>query len=246
MIKQSYTFEELLPYLKPTEKYQFNLWDLEESDFYYHLNSDFSDIDHDKFRQMIGDRVQEYPIFQSYCTDSVVGQYVYVMDGVIAWSTYQTGRKMGISFEIHSDEKYRELLNIARKCFHDNDEEKDYKDCDLYEFGNMVFVYEYADQAMPNDGIYAFMDDQCFIRKVIKKMCHPNKHFGSVITYIDGDGKEVTQTLDKSNGRMVGFKFQNAEFITEHLLNKSIEDFIQDGEIKTQFGDVQWSFKDAK
>lgn len=246
MIKQSYTFEELLPYLKPTEKYQFDLWDLEESDFYYHLKSDSSNIDHSKFGELIGDRIQEYPILQSYCTDTVVGEHVYVMDGVVAWSTYQSGRKCDINFEIHSNEKYLELLALARSCFFDSDEERDYKDCDMGEITNMVFVYEYADQAITNDGIYAFMDDQCFIRKVIKKMRHPSEYFGSVITYIDGDGKEVTQTLDKSNGRMVGFKFHNADFITDNFINKSIEDFIENREIKTQFGEVKWSFKDAK
>lgn len=244
MIKQSYTFEELLPYLKPTEMYQFCLYDLEESDFFHHLKSDSSNIDHTKFGKLIGDRVQEYPIFQSYCTDQYVGQYVYVMDGVVAWSTYQTGRKMGISFDIHSDEKYRELLKLARECFYDNEEETDYKDCDLADFSNMVFVYEYADQALPNDGLYAFMDNDCFIRKVVSCKRHPEHYFGSIITYIDANGDEVTEMLEKSNGRMVGFKFQNAEFINEHIINKSIEDFIQDGKIKTQFGDVKWSFKD--
>ena len=243
MIKQSYTFEELLPYLKPTEKYQFCLYDLEESDFFHHLKSDSSNIDHSKFDKLIGGRVQEYAIFQSYCTDTVVGEHVYVMDGVVAWSTYQSGRKCDINFEIHSNEKYLELLTLARSCLFDSDEERDYRDCDIGEITNMVFVYEYADQAITNDGIYAFMDDQYFIRKVIKKMSHPSEYFGSVITYIDGDGKEVTQTLDKSNGRMVGFKFHNADFITDNFINKSIEDFIKDGEIKTQFGEVKWSIE---
>ena len=241
MIKQDYTFEELLPYLKPTEKYQLCLHDLEESDFFYHLKSDLYDVDHSKFGKLIGNRVQEYPIFQSYCTDQYVGQYVYVMDGVVAWSTYQTGRKMGISFEIHSDEKYRELLNLARKCFYENEDETDYKDCDLNGFSNMVFVYEYAEQALPNDGLYAFMDNDCFIRKVISCKRHPEHCFGSIITYIDANGEEVTEALEKSNGRMVGFKFQNAEFITENLIDLSIEDFIQDGKIRTQFGDIMWS-----
>ena len=243
MIKQSYTFEELLPYLKPTEKYQFCLYYLEESDFFHHLKSDSYNIDHSKFGKLIDGRVQEYPIFQSYCTDQYVGQYVYVMDGVVAWSTYQTGRKMGISFEIHSNEKYRELLNLARKCFYENEEETDFKDCDLTGFSDMVFVYEYAEQALPNDGLYAFMDNDYFIRKVVSCKRHPEHYFGSVITYIDGDGKEVTQTLDKSNGRMVGFKFHNADFITDNFINKSIEDFIKDGEIKTQFGEVKWSIE---
>lgn len=242
-MKHTYTFEELLPYLQPTEKFQFCLSDLDESDFFYHLKSDSFNIDHAKFRGLIGNRIQEYNIFESYCTDTVVGQHVYLMDGVVAWSTYQTGRKMGIDLCIHSEEKYCELLELARSCIYGNDEETNYKDCDLHPFNNMVFVYEYSEQAMPSGGIYAFMDEECIIRKVVSQKRFKDHYFGAIITYLDDKGESVEVTLEKANGRMVGFKFQNADFIMDNFINKSIREFIENDEIRTQFGEVKWSFK---
>ena len=62
--------------------------------------------------------------------------------------------------------------------------------------------------------------------------------------HLKSDSSNIDHSkLDKSNGRMVGFKFHNADFITDNFINKSIEDFIKDGEIKTQFGEVKWSIE---
>lgn len=246
MIKQTYTVEELINHVQPTERYDCNLWCFDETEFFDHLGRDYYDLDSNKFSDIMKDRVKEYPIMSSYCTDTIVGLNVYVMDGVITWSTYQVGRKMDINLWIHNKEKYQELLDIAESCWKEKDKDVDkFEVTDLPIINHPVFVYEFDSDYVGNEGkTVAYLDNASIIRKLVNRKRHPTEYFGAVITYIDGNGDEITKTVDDAKGVLVGFKFTDADMIAE-CINQPIKKFTNGKEIFTQWGECKWVFKDS-
>lgn len=245
MIKQNYTIDELINHVAPTENYSCCLYDFEDTDFFDHLGRSLGELNLNEFSDILKGRVKEYPIMSSYCTDTIVGLNVYVMDGVIVWSTYQVGRKMGISLWVHHKEKYQELLDIAESCWN-----APIKNIDVFTveelpiISNPVFVYEYANEDVTNSSkTIAYLDDESVIRKLVNKKRHPTEYFGAIITYIDGNGEEITKTVDDAKGVIVGFKFTDHEMIAE-CMNQPIKQFTNGKEIFTQWGDCKWKFKD--
>lgn len=234
MNKLSYTFDELLPYLKPTENFEFDLCLLDDTEFSYHLGRiDAMDVDYDKMQELFKNRLLQYPIIQSLCTDTIVGEFVYTLDNVIIFSTYQTSRRGVTHLYIHSKEKYNEFLNIIRSCV----PEKEYNVADYGMINNLVFVYDYPNCSLVPNEFTCFLDKYQIIRKITKIERNYQKFFGITVTYLVDNDYEITEKLEDAQCRIVGFKFKSSEFIVENIVDKHISNFIKDGKyLCNQFG----------
>lgn len=236
-----FTLEDTIKYNKFEDV---NLWSIPE-DVFSKVGLDSCYICDDLFETKVKPRMEKYNLNTWLCTDTNVGHVLYVLDGQIVFSTYQSARKNGSYCDIHDMQKFDQFKSILLSCL--NVEQEVSTEVELI-LPQEVYTFEYVGQEDGYNGVVGFLDDDFIIREVVFGAYTPKSTswntkpkpfnrllatggdgFNSlVVTYLDDNSNEVTQTLDNGGNRLVGFAIHDKEFVVGNYINKCIFDIVGD------------------
>lgn len=209
------------------------LSDILGNDGYYNFN-------YEKLNKLLDNSVVGYIVWESICTDTRVGHYVYEFDGKLAFSTYQYYRKDGTDVVVHDAEVFKAFTDELISCINENDRYS----IKEFELNKVLWVMDYPNSAIRT---LLFLDDDNIMRIIMN--CEYNRYMVSYdadlkVEYVGADGTFQTYTGSLCN-RIVDCIFDDHEALNT-FANQHVSKFLADGILTDQIGHAVCRFDGEK